>query len=487
MDNKIYAIYACSLFGLLTAILFGGLIGTGNGLSTIILVTIGLCFIALFVFSEKIQHEVSQALFIAYVALFVPLIHFLVAAIFGVALGYFLEFFIFIIVPLFLILRARYFEMPAGLLFVLICLLGSVFFAVISTLLGRSQQLAAAWQFIYNWKWFLMLLAGALCSAPNHLPKMVRIFTVLFLMVCLPVLIIEIAFPAQFMALFSSGESISANTLLFGIVKKCRSIFPHSGYLVVYSGVLFTWSLVSFLIKKNKFDLICGAVLFVMMLLAGQRQEFISIVLALSTAYLLRRFGFKLSVLSAIPILSGLLILVAVGWGPFAGVFDQWGLGYSMAVLSERAELTKGGIAIANDYFPLGAGLGTYGGPGAQKFDQTLFEDYGFMQFWWFRKGMFLVDTYWPNIFAEGGYFSALFLLLSFFIILIILAKKVEAVKLESCLIPCVAFVGFVLLLLNTTSSPLITDPRGSIFIWYLVGLALSLKVNLKGKHESSF
>jgi hypothetical protein len=134
------------------------------------------------------------------------------------------------------------------------------------------------------------------------------------------------------------------------------------------------------------------------------------------------------------------------------------------------------GLAVAQQYFPLGSGLGTYGGAGAQKFDLSLFQDLGFGRYWWFMQGKFLVDTYWPNVAAESGLFGAAFLLAFF-------ATMWIALLVRTWRLLGNAQIGFVflglcaltLLLLNSPSSQILTDPRGAIVLWTIIGASWRL------------
>jgi hypothetical protein len=131
------------------------------------------------------------------------------------------------------------------------------------------------------------------------------------------------------------------------------------------------------------------------------------------------------------------------------------------------------GLEVAREYFPLGAGLGTYGGAGAQKFDLSLFLDLGFGRYWWFLQGKFLLDTYWPNIAAETGFLGAI----SLFVFYAIMWTTLLVRAWSSAGQPYYgfAFLGLAaltLLLLNTPSSQTLTDPRGSIVLWAVIAAA---------------
>jgi hypothetical protein len=140
--------------------------------------------------------------------------------------------------------------------------------------------------------------------------------------------------------------------------------------------------------------------------------------------------------------------------------------------LSERAILTQQGLAVADKYFPLGAGLGTYGSAGAQKFDLSLLIDLGFNRYWWFRQGMFIVDTYWPSIAAEGGYFAAALLLAMFVLMWLVIYRRAVRAQGDTRIILLIALAALTLALATSPTSAVISDPRGVFVFWLLVGCA---------------
>jgi hypothetical protein len=148
-----------------------------------------------------------------------------------------------------------------------------------------------------------------------------------------------------------------------------------------------------------------------------------------------------------------------------------WGAGEGLEPVSERTVLTRTGVLIAEHWAPLGSGLGTYGSAGAQKFDQSQFEEYGFGKLWWFNRGMFLIDVYWPSVAAEAGFLAAGLWMLALVLILLLVARQAWR---DGGTKP-IAWLGtgaMVLMLGNSPTSAALTDPRLSFWMWLLVGAA---------------
>ena len=151
------------------------------------------------------------------------------------------------------------------------------------------------------------------------------------------------------------------------------------------------------------------------------------------------------------------------------------GVDSTKKIESPRSQLFSGAIKVADHYFPLGSGFGTYGGAGSKKFDWSLYDDLGFGRYWWYGKENYLMDTYWPNPLAETGYFGAMMLLASYLMLFIIPWRKARAAihaDLPTAYhIEAAAMIIYLLLL--SISSPAFQDPRLFVFPVMLIGYSL--------------
>lgn len=75
-----------------------------------------------------------------------------------------------------------------------------------------------------------------------------------------------------------------------------------------------------------------------------------------------------------------------------------------------RFVLLKYGIQTAINYFPLGSGFATYGTNPAKTYWSSLYNSYGFSNYYGLGKvnTAYLTDTYWPAIMAELGFIGAI-------------------------------------------------------------------------------
>ncbi len=356
-----------------------------------------------------------------------------------------------------------------GLILIYVCYLS---LCLLSTLAGRSHALAAAWQLQYNFKWPLMFGLGCMVNwGSSHDRQLQRViqYSWVVLLACVA---LEIAVPGIHSRIFGPPPDLHQNPIIgFGL--RYRGPFIHSGYLAITSALLAAASLAQMVARKKWAWGIVGSIYLALLLLSGQRQESMALLLSLTLMTLICNWRYRYLVLSVttIAVLIGLASLVYMNQVPMETTLAEWGILNGMSSLSERAILSLNGITVANQYFPLGSGLGTYGGVGAQKFDQTLFLDLGFERYWWFRQGLFLVDTFWPGVIAESGFIGAAFLLMLFVCLWLALLQRTLADRDTPIFaVSLTALAALTLMLANSPSSGALTDPRGSFLFWILIG-----------------
>ncbi|MES2260810.1 MAG: hypothetical protein V4724_20010 [Pseudomonadota bacterium] len=396
----------------------------------------------------------------------------------GVPIGYLMELMIFACVLNSLRISGRLALRDGATRTVL--LLFVLYFAVtlLSTLLGRSQKMAAIWQFQYNLKLPLMFALGMLMLPSERMLRVLRFIVAGSWLYFLPMLALEIAAPGFFYKLVGFQQDIHVNPLL-GFGGRLQGPFAHSGYLAMTCGLLSAAALIEWMQVKRLRWLVLAGIYCGMVLLSGQRQEFFSLVLvyalfAVSTGR--RHIGWVV-VAGALLVVAGVFAALYMDHNPLLQLELEWGAGRD-SQLSERAILTRKGLQVADQYFPLGSGLGTYGGAGAQKFDQSLFLDLGFSRYWWFRQGMFIVDTFWPSIVAESGYFGALLLMAVFAAIWLTLARRCREATGQTRALLLLALAALTLILSNSPTSAVIGDPRGTFVFWLIIGCAWRASVD---------
>ncbi len=342
----------------------------------------------------------------------------------------------------------------------------------LSSLTGRSSVMPAIWQFQYNFKWPLMFGLGCLivwgASPTRQLLRIVQYSWVLIL-ACI---ILEIADSSLHAQLFGVAADLHQNPILgFGL--RYSGPFTHPGYLAITCALLAVAAMAQIMAGKNRAWLILFLIYLVLIMLSGQRQELLALAITMIVFVAIRgwKYWYLILCTTVMAMLISFIVLINLDHIPMETTLAQMGLMDTTTPLSERTILSVEGVGVANQYFPLGAGLGTYGGAGAQKFDQSLFTELGFSRYWWFRQGRFLTDTFWPSVIAESGYFGLALQFLLFTILWLELVRRTFREFGTSLYAASLTAVGaLTLLLANSPSSIVHTDPRGSFLFWLLIG-----------------
>ena len=96
-----------------------------------------------------------------------------------------------------------------------------------------------------------------------------------------------------------------------------------------------------------------------------------------------------------------------------SAILDHVGMFYgSDAIDSVRAAMLNVSFRIAADYFPLGAGGGTFGSAASYQYGYSqVYYDYGIYLLWGGSPdyAAFLQDAYWPKVIGEGGVLGVIF------------------------------------------------------------------------------
>ncbi|MBY6018276.1 hypothetical protein KUW04_10870 [Halomonas denitrificans] len=139
-------------------------------------------------------------------------------------------------------------------------------------------------------------------------------------------------------------------------------------------------------------------------------------------------------------------------------------------VLTPRSVLLITSVDIANENFPLGSGLSTFGSPSAKIFYSPLYIEYGFNEIYGLNEHepKFLNDNFWPTIIAQSGYLG--FILYSLFF----MSMMSESVKLCSSNKKKMISAMFVVvsLLLSTLGSAIFTSSLGMLHLMSIFVIA---------------
>lgn len=353
--------------------------------------------------------------------------------------------------------------------------LGFMGIAFMSTALGRSNFMATAYQFVSDLKPMLLLVMGFAIDWNDDTEKNFWKIIEWFWLPALILVAFEWAAPSVYFKVFKGVAAVPSDGLF-----PSRAVGPFlNSSILAASGVMFALLIFSRIqtqcFNKNRSHDWFRLVMYVVVVITAlQRFELLGLFVSLALIYLIAEPS-KLVIRS---IFSSVILMIVLGlvWSVFGEEFKreiaQMGFGNFNTIETARVQIYQGAIALAEQYFPLGSGLGTYGGAGAQKFDQSFYYQLGFANYWWFGKESYLMDTYWANSVAETGVFGAIMLLLSYITLAVHSLIKAIKVRGKAQVYWGFSAVGIIYLLMLSLSSPSFQDPMLAFLPLLAIGIA---------------
>jgi hypothetical protein len=361
--------------------------------------------------------------------------------------------------------------MTANMLFIAYMIIG-----LSSTYLGRSTTLAATYQFISNLKPFFIIILGYALAWRQPTEK---IFLTILRWAWVPMVLLSLfewAAPSVYSSVFSMGGLVPQSST--DALPRATGLFSFPGTLAANASMIAILFLVRGLHARQGdkpaeyFTAAAYGSCIVFALSKGEMIAFTACTFMILALY--KKDGRTLRILMA----TTLIALAVPAFYMFFGEsieaeLNRAGVTRAIGPIDHpRLQIFTLGFHLANKYWPLGAGLGTYAGAGAEKFDDTVYESLGFSSFWWYGKQDFLMDTYWPNPIAEAGYFGAILLFLSYIFVFLYAAKRWLKGSRHSAPYWATAASGILFSLINSISTPAFMETRTYFFVAIFFGLA---------------
>lgn len=356
-----------------------------------------------------------------------------------------------------------------------VCLLLFAAMAAISTLMGRSHPIAAVNQAFNDVKVLLMITCGFAAAWTARSERIMDGLARYFWIYASAWVAFEWGATSIYYKIFSHFLPTADQTHLFPF--RASGPFEFPPYLAAAASFFLIYSFSRVVTTKDwRSWILASGGNALLLLFAVQRQALAGAILACFMVLLLSRPQALLRRGAAA--ILGLLFVAALLFSTYADYIirdiESWGTTRSGEVTAPRAQIYQTSVDIAHQYFPLGAGLGTYGGAGASKYDDSLYYENGFNQLWWFRKQGFLMDTYWPNPLAETGVFGAAALLGFYGLMQLFLVVKAFTARPDTRVYWLMSAGGYLSVLQLTITHPAFTDPRLFLLTAVTFGLAVA-------------
>lgn len=353
-----------------------------------------------------------------------------------------------------------------------------LFLAIVSTLYTlRSTTDAALFQFVSDLKFPMALAFGLYINTKVNVQNVIDRTILIFIPISIFFIGLQWVAPHIYLSVFGASTIPYERSSIFP--SPALSLFKNPAILAATASMLAIYTFVKWKIDKHSpwYAWLLFVALVFMVMASNQRQEIFSFILVILLTYLLiSKQGVASRAL--VSSLFGFVLLLGFIW-IFADMFTReatsWGISTVRTASHPRAELYEGAVTIAKTYFPLGSGLGTFGGAGSAKYDLSLAYELGFgNNWWWYKKEAYLLDTYWPNSLAESGVMGAFFLLLHYLLFAFFSFLKMKSASSEEArMYWLTSGSSFLWVLLVTPTSPGFQEVRLLFFPALMFGMAV--------------
>ena len=222
--------------------------------------------------------------------------------------------------------------------------------------------------------------------------------------------------------------------------------FTHPTMLAAVTVALMC-NLIFFRYEKEKFYIIT-LIMQILLIASTLRMKAIAFIAVsiLLMIYVLK-FNKKIKVLNVL-LVGGICILISYNQIVYYFTDDSFA----------RTALLETSFEIANDYFPLGTGFGTYGSYFSGINYSPIYEMYGINNIWGLSKNnpAFISDTFWPMIIGQFGYISTILYLIC---IILIFSKIQDIYSKENKYMYVAKILCLVYLCISSTSESAFVNP----------------------------
>lgn len=342
---------------------------------------------------------------------------------------------------------------------------------------GNSKPEAAIFQFFSDLKLLLTLGFGLYMASRINIAAIIDRALLPIIIVLLFFLLVQWGAPGVYMSIFNVAQLAAESTDI--LPSPGVSVFLHPSILAAASAALAIYTFTQWrILGKASGSALLKFLAFVFLLIASnQRQEIFAFLLVIIAVYVLTtKEGIVQRLMVSLVIFATFsLIFLAVYGQTFEREATFWGIDSVESATHPRAVLYDGAESLARTYFPLGSGLGTFGGVGSAKYDLSLDYKLGMSQQWWWPvREDYLLDTYWPNSIAEGGVIGFGLLLLHYVLFSIYLfLKAAKATSKELRMVWLIAAASFTWILFNSPTSPAFQE----ILLLFFPGLFFGIAV----------
>jgi len=292
----------------------------------------------------------------------------------------------------------------------LVALAAAIGFGIAAALVHDAPTKAVLVDIFSLGKWGMVLFAAyQLDPGPEATLRLLRIVTIVS--ACLAALgWLDLAWPTLTHDYFPIAGPIAYRSGFRCLV----SVFPNEGYSGWYFAAASCLPIAGYLVARRRADLWLSVFLLVTSFFSYRRKPILGMAFALGVLLLTRtEIKNKRRILVAAAIVAA--IVIPILGSPLRGIFaDSWDTYVAprdaMQVARNAMYITS--WKIANDYFPIGAGLGLFGGHASTIYYSEFYVRYGLNNVWGLaldseNSPNFVMDAFFPHVIGALGFLGA--------------------------------------------------------------------------------
>jgi hypothetical protein len=254
------------------------------------------------------------------------------------------------------------------------------------------------------------------------------------------------------------------------------SFYSHPGVLAQVSGLAAIVILT--LHRSKKFDLLnflAFTDVFIC-ILTFRRRSIVALIVILLVLMLLKASINRLVLLSLFIPFASIFLVRAYNFLSNA-TSELTGAYLDLGMRQARTALYLVAPQVANDYFPLGSGLGTFGTYISSKHYSDIYVEYGLSSIWGLRaQDTFITDTFWPAVLAELGWIGFILFMASTLVVTRHQIKSYyQSLAPDTDFFLCSFLVSMYLLIDSVAAPTFLVAPVAPIF-GIFAGLSYSIK-----------
>jgi len=355
----------------------------------------------------------------------------------------------------------------------------SCFIGIISSINYPERLHLALLQSLFTYSFFLYLFMFNMIRMKNKDINFVILTVLYFSAFTAFIGVLEFSFPSIIGPALRLLQNENVTLALSrGEWNGITSVFWHPGSFAWFCGVGFVISLSLYIKQKKKLYAFFSILIFIALILTLRRKTIIAVICTSVVIFWVSSKKptqfFKKLLLPVILISVVISINVEKFEFLISDTFERY-LVNSNEYGGPRVQLTRTSFEIANNNFPLGAGLGNFGSYISSEYYSPVYTEYGINGLFGLSEddGNYLTDTFWPMLIGEVGYLGTML----YFISIVLVGRCVfnHRHRLEPADgVYLIALGLFFMTFIESISTPTFSNLLNNIYLAFFVSILIN-------------